>query len=50
MVLGWFLGGFGVVSGGYWCLGLVISDGWLSVVMGVIPGYWWLSVVKGVFY
>ena len=47
MVLGWFLGGFGVVSGGYWWLGLVISHGWLSVVMG---GYPWLLVVKGVFY
>ena len=34
MVLGWFLGGFGVVLGGYGWLGLVMSDGWLSVVMG----------------
>ena len=30
-----------MVSGGYWWLGLVISDGWLSVVIG---GYWWLRV------
>ena len=39
MVLGWFLGGFGVVLGGYGWLGLVMSDGWLSVVVG---GYRWL--------
>ena len=44
--MGWFLVGSGVVSGGYWWLGLVISDGWLSVVMG---GYPWLLVVKSVF-
>ena len=62
MVLGWFLGGFGVVLGGYGWLGLVMSDGWLSVVIGgsvlvmsgswlVIGGYWvvngWLWVVIG---
>ena len=58
MVWGWFLGGFGVVSGGYWWLGLVISNGWLSVVMGgsvlvmsgsglVMGGFAWLSVVTG---
>ena len=44
MVLGSFWGGFGVVSGGYWWLGLVTSDGWLSLVMG---GYPWLLVVIG---
>ena len=60
MVLGWFLGGFGVVLGGYGWLGLVMSDGWLSVVMVgsvlvmsvsgvVISGYQWLRVVMGYF-
>ena len=55
MVLGWFLGGFGVVLGGYGWLGLVMSDGWLSVVKGssvlvmsgfwlVMGGFWWLWV------
>ena len=55
MVLGWFWGGFGVDLGGYGWLGLVMSDGWLSVVMVgsvlvmsgswlVLGGFGWLCV------
>ena len=51
MVLGWFWGGFGVVLGGYGWLGLVMSDGWLSLVMGgsvlVMSGSWLVLVVFG---
>ena len=58
VVMGCFWGVFGwlwVVTGGYGWLGLVMSDGWLSVVMVgsvlvmsgswlVMGGFWWLWV------